>query len=133
MSRSSGSRNANGLQLGSCGQYRSARNNWCEMRRRAQGAQIILLQELFETPYFCIDQSAQHFALATAVAENPAVLHFQKLARELQVVLPISFFERANNAFYNTVAIIDADGETTGYLSQNAHPERTWLPRKTIF
>src|SRR5579871_5039041 len=61
----------------------------------AQGAQIILLPELFETPYFCIEQDNRHLALASTLEHNPAVRHFAGIARELAVVLPISFFERA--------------------------------------
>ena len=64
----------------------------------AQGAQIILIQELFETPYFCQKPNPQYLQLATPVEQNPAIQHFQKLAAELQVVLPISFFERAGRA-----------------------------------
>jgi len=69
------------------------------------GAQVILLQELFETPYFCIEQDNRHLALATTVGDNPALRHFQGLARALGVVLPISFFERANQAHFNSVGI----------------------------
>jgi N-carbamoylputrescine amidase len=76
----------------------------------AQGAQIILLQELFEAPYFCIEQNPDHFALASSREESPLIAHFRQLARELQVVLPISWFERGNNAFYNSLVVIDADG-----------------------
>src|SRR5215813_4912106 len=61
-----------------------------------QGANIILLQELFETPYFCIEQDSKHFALATRAEENRAVRHFRPIAKELDAVIPISFFERAN-------------------------------------
>ena len=76
------------------------------VRRAATGgAQIILLQELFEAPYFCIEQDNRHLALATTVDENPALRHFRGLARELGVVLPISFFERANQAHFNSVGI----------------------------
>src|SRR5436853_3959368 len=75
----------------------------------ARGAQIILLPELFETPYFCIEQDARHLKLARSVEENPAVRRFSEVARELGVVLPISFFERAGPAYFNSVAIIDAD------------------------
>src|SRR3546814_1931091 len=57
----------------------------------AKGAQIILIQELFETPYFCQKPNAEYLQLATPVEENPAIQHFQKVAAELQVVLPISF------------------------------------------
>src|SRR5215831_18533428 len=72
-----------------------------------QGAQIILLPELFETPYFCIEQDARHLNLARPVEENAAVRHFTGVARELGVVLPISFFERAGRAYFNSVAILD--------------------------
>jgi N-carbamoylputrescine amidase len=99
----------------------------------AQGAQVILLPELFETPYFCIDQSADHFALATPVAENPAVNHFRAVARELQVVLPISFFERANNAYYNTTAVIDADGSVLGVYRKTHIPNGPGYQEKQFF
>jgi N-carbamoylputrescine amidase len=85
-----------------------------------QGAQIILIQELFETPYFCIEQDSRHLRLATTVAENKAVNHFSKVARELGVVLPISFFEKANNSYFNSIVIIDADGRNLG-LYRKAH------------
>ena len=78
----------------------------------SKGAQVILLQELFETPYFCKDHIARHLELALPLDGHPAVEHFSKVARELGVVLPISVFERANNAFYNSVAVVDADRPT---------------------
>ena len=83
-------------------------------RAAAEGAQIILLQELFETPYFCQKPNADHARLATAPDENPAVAHFSTVAAELEVVLPISFFERAGRARFNSIAIIDADGRNLG-------------------
>lgn len=75
-----------------------------------QGAEIILLQELFETPYFCKKQIYQHLKLATRLEDNLAVQHFQKLAAELQVVLPISFYELAGQVRFNSLVVIDADG-----------------------
>ena len=75
-----------------------------------KGAKIILLPELFELPYFCQEKNYEYYKLATSVEENIAVNHFKKVAEELEVVLPISFFERDGNVTYNTVAIIDADG-----------------------
>ena len=99
----------------------------------SQGAQIILLQELFETPYFCIDQNPQHFSLATALEENPAVNHFSEIARELNVVLPISFFERANNAYYNSIAIIDADGDVLGVYRKTHIPNGPGYQEKQFF
>src|SRR5579872_3113007 len=80
----------------------------------AGGAQIILLPELFETPYFCIEQDVRHLNLARSLSENRAVRHFSAIARELSVVLPISFFERAGPAFFNSIAILDADGTALG-------------------
>lgn len=85
-----------------------------------RGAQIILLQELFETPYFCIEQDARHFNLATRLEDNAAVALGRRLASELGVVLPISFFERAGQSFFNSIAIIDADGALLG-LYRKAH------------
>ena len=80
----------------------------------AKGANVILLQELFETPYFCKDHIARHLELALPLEGHPAVEHFRSVARELGVVLPISVFERANNAFYNSIAVVDADGSVLG-------------------
>ena len=73
-----------------------------DMVRRAasKGAQIVLLPELFETPYFCQDQSAEHFALAQPFKGNTLIAEFAELAKELSVVLPLSFFEAARNARY---------------------------------
>lgn len=80
----------------------------------AKGANIILLQELFETPYFCQRHDFEYMDLATTPEENPAVKRFQKVAKELDVVIPVSFFERAGNAAFNSIAIIDADGTVLG-------------------
>ena len=74
------------------------------------GAQIILLQELFQTPYFCLEMDQKYTDLARPLAEDRAVRHFGALAKKLGVVLPICYFERAGNALFNALAIIDADG-----------------------
>jgi len=87
---------------------------------QGQGAQVILLQELFESPYFCIDMDPKHFDLALPIEQNPAVRLCRKLARDLNVVLPVSVFERAGNVFYNSVAMIDAGGEFLG-VYRKAH------------
>ena len=75
-----------------------------------EGAQIILLPELFEHPYFCQERRYEYYAFAKPVEENDAVRHFAGIARELSTVLPISFFERDKNRLFNTVAVLDADG-----------------------
>jgi predicted amidohydrolase len=74
----------------------------------SRGAQVVLPQELFETPYFCKEQRQDLFALAAPVADHPVLARMSALAAELGVVLPVSFFERANNAFFNSLAMIDA-------------------------
>jgi N-carbamoylputrescine amidase len=98
-----------------------------------RGAQFILLPELFETPYFCIEQDVRHLRLATPLEDNRAVRHFQRVARELGVVLPISFFEKANNAYFNTVAIIDADGTVLGSYRKSHIPNGPGYQEKTYF
>ena len=99
----------------------------------ARGAQIILLPELFETPYFCIEQDARHLKLARAVDDNPAVRHFSALARELGVVLPISFFERAGPAYFNSIAILDADGSRLGLYRKSHIPNGPGYQEKNYF
>jgi N-carbamoylputrescine amidase len=98
-----------------------------------QGAQIILIQELFETPYFCIEQDSRHLRLATTVAGNKAITHFTKIARELGVVLPISFFEKAGNAFFNSIAILDADGTNLGVYRKAHIPNGPGYQEKNYF
>ncbi len=99
----------------------------------ARGAQIILLPELFETPYFCIEQDARHLRLATSVNDNPAVRHFAVVARELGVVLPISFFERAGPAYFNSVAVLDADGALLGVYRKSHIPNGPGYQEKNYF
>ncbi len=89
-------------------------------RAAAQGAQIILLQELFSTPYFCKDQDPAHFGLAHLREQDPALRRMQALSRELQVVLPTSFYERAGTTFFNSLIVFDADGRNLG-LYRKAH------------
>lgn len=97
------------------------------------GAQIILLQELFETPYFCIEQDARHLALATTLEDNPAVSRMRVLAKELGVVLPVSFFERANQAYFNSIAIVDADGSVLGVYRKSHIPNGPGYQEKHYF
>lgn len=98
-----------------------------------KGANIILLQELFETPYFCQLQKFQYMELATPLEENPAVEHFKKLAKELDVVLPISFFERVGNTQFNSIAIIDADGKILGVYRKTHIPDGLPYAEKFYF
>jgi N-carbamoylputrescine amidase len=98
-----------------------------------QGAQIVLLQELFATPYFCIDSQERHFDLARPLQGNPLIERFQNLARAHDLVLPISFFERDGPAFYNAVAIIDADGRVVGHYRKSHIPQFPAYEEKYYF
>jgi N-carbamoylputrescine amidase len=98
-----------------------------------QGAQIILLQELFERLYFCQQQKEEFRTFATSMTENPAISHFQAIAAELNVVLPISFFERAGPVSYNSVVILDADGSNLGIYRKTHIPDGPGYCEKFYF
>lgn len=99
----------------------------------AEGANIILLQELFETPYFCQKQKFEYFDLAKPLSENAVVKRFTEVAKELQVVLPISFYEKAGNTAFNTIAIIDADGTILGTYRKTHIPDGLPYAEKFYF
>ena len=99
----------------------------------AKGANIVLLQELFETPYFCQRHDFEYMDLATTPEENPAVKRFQEVAKELDVVIPVSFFERAGNAAFNSIAIIDADGTVLGKYRKTHIPDGMPYAEKFFF
>lgn len=99
----------------------------------ASGAQIILLPELFETPYFCQERRYASYDLATTPAENPAIQRLRKVAKELGVVLPVSFYERAGTALYNSIAIIDADGTVLGIYRKTHIPDDHFYQEKFYF
>lgn len=97
------------------------------------GAQIILLQELFETLYFCQAEDFSYYKLAAEVENNKAIQHFRTLARDLKVVLPISFYERKNLAYYNSVAVVDADGDILGVYRKTHIPTGPGYEEKFYF
>ncbi|MCU1390651.1 MAG: N-carbamoylputrescine amidase [Ilumatobacteraceae bacterium] len=99
----------------------------------AEGAQIVLIPELFEGPYFCIDMLPEHFARALPIDGHPTVAHFRQLAAELNVVLPISVFEKANNTTFNTVVMIDADGTEMGIYRKSHIPDGVGYTEKFYF
>jgi N-carbamoylputrescine amidase len=98
-----------------------------------RGAQIVLLQELFATPYFPITQETRHFDLAGPAEAHPIIARFSRLAGELSVVLPVSFFERAGQAFFNSVAVIDADGACLGVYRKSHIPDSGGYQEKYYF
>jgi N-carbamoylputrescine amidase len=98
-----------------------------------QGAQVILLQELFAAPYFCKTQNPRYFATARPRADNPMLARFADLARELGVVLPVSFFEKAGQAHFNSVVILDADGRDLGLYRKSHIPQGPGYEEKYYF
>jgi N-carbamoylputrescine amidase len=102
-------------------------------RAAGQGANVVLLQELFETEYFCKVERPAFFDLARPLAGNPLVARFSALARELGVVLPLSFFERAGQAHFNSLAMIDADGRVLGLYRKSHIPDGPGYEEKYYF
>jgi N-carbamoylputrescine amidase len=99
----------------------------------AKGANVVLIQELFETPYFCQDQSVDHFKLAAPFEGNPLIAEMAELGRELGVVLPVSFFERAGYAHFNSLAMVDADGRVLGRYRKSHIPDGPGYQEKFYF
>jgi N-carbamoylputrescine amidase len=102
-------------------------------RAAASGAQVALLPELFEGHYFCVDQLPEHFGRAQPVEGHPTVEHFRRLAAELDIVLPISIYERAGQATFNTVVMIDAGGEVLGTYRKSHIPDGPGYTEKYYF
>lgn len=98
-----------------------------------RGAEVILLQELFETPYFCAVEKAEYLELARPLAGHATVERFQRLAAELGVVVPVSFYERAGSVHYNAVAVIDADGRIVGHYRKTHIPQAPGYEEKFYF
>jgi N-carbamoylputrescine amidase len=98
-----------------------------------RGARLILIPELFEDRYFCEDQRAEHLAKARPLAGHPTVEHFAAVARELNVVLPVSFYERSGNELFNSCAIVDADGSVLGVYRKSHIPDGPGYSEKYYF
>ena len=99
----------------------------------SDGAKIILIPELFEGEYFCKEHDAQHQQRAQTIDENPTIAHFQKVAADLNVVLPLSVYERAGNALFNTVVMVDADGSQMGVYRKSHIPDGPGYSEKFYF
>lgn len=99
----------------------------------AGGANVILLPELFENWYFCQERRYDSYKLASTADENPAVRHFRKVATELGVVMPISFYEQDGNVLYNSIAMIDADGSVMGVYRKTHIPDDHFYQEKFYF
>jgi N-carbamoylputrescine amidase len=99
----------------------------------SQGAQIVLPSELFEGHYFCREQKEEDFLRAREVADHQTLIHFANVAKELGVVIPVSFFEKAGPEYYNSIAIIDADGRNLGVYRKSHIPDGPGYQEKFFF
>ena len=99
----------------------------------AHGADIILLPELFERQYFCQERRYEYYAFAKPVLENDAVCHFRRIARELGVVIPVSFYEKDGCSLYNSAAMLDADGTILGVYRKTHIPDDHYYQEKFYF
>ena len=98
-----------------------------------QGAQVILLPELFERPYFCQQRQYEFYDYAKTLEENPAVRHFQPIAEELEIAMPISFYEKAGTCLFNSIAMLDADGTVLGVYRKTHIPDDHYYQEKFYF
>ena len=99
----------------------------------AKGAEIVLLPELFERPYFCQERRYEYYEYAQTAEENPAVRHFSRVAAELGIVIPVSFYEKEVNNTYNSVAVLDADGKNLGVYRKTHIPDDHYYQEKFYF
>ncbi len=98
-----------------------------------QGAQVILPPELFEGPYFCRQEKDEFFSWARPSSNHPTIQHFQSLAEELGVVIPVSFFEKDGQSYYNSLAMIDANGAQLGIYRKSHIPDGPGYEEKFYF
>ena len=104
------------------------------VRKAAEdGAKIILLPELFERQYFCQERRYDYYSFAKSTEENDAVCHFKKIAKELDVVIPVSFYEKDGNVLYNSLALINSDGEIAGIYRKTHIPDDHFYQEKFYF
>lgn len=94
---------------------------------------IILLPELFERQYFCQEKRYDYYDYALPLEKNPAVNRFKEVAKELGVVIPVSFYERDIDRLFNTVAMIDADGSVLGIYRKTHIPDDHFYQEKFYF
>lgn len=99
----------------------------------AQGANIILLPELFERQYFCQERRYDYYSFAKTVEENDAVNHFKSVAKELSVVIIVSFYEKDGNRLFNTVCVLDSDGKNLGIYRKTHIPDDHYYQEKFYF
>ncbi len=98
-----------------------------------QGAQVVLPPELFEGSYFCREEKDVFFDWAYPVDQSPAIAHFRKLAQKLNIAIPLSFFEKDGQVYYNSLAMINSDGEILGIYRKSHIPDGPGYEEKFYF
>ena len=98
-----------------------------------KGAQVILPSELFQGPYFCVSQEEHWFATAYPWREHPALVQLQPVARELGVAIPVSIFEKEGHHYFNSLVMLDADGEALGVYRKSHIPDGPGYQEKYYF
>ena len=121
------------MQMGKTVEENIAKADKMVRQAAAEGANIILLPELFERPYFCQERRYEYYDYALPVTENPAVRHFMETAEELSLVIPVSFYERDKNRLYNSIAVIDRDGTLLGVYRKTHIPDDHYYQEKFYF
>ena len=121
------------MQMGKTVEENIAKADKMVRQGAAEGANIILLPELFERPYFCQERRYEYYDYALPVTENPAVRHFMETAEELSLVIPVSFYERDKNRLYNSIAVIDRDGTLLGVYRKTHIPDDHYYQEKFYF
>ncbi|MFA0087887.1 N-carbamoylputrescine amidase [Vibrio sp. E150_011] len=99
----------------------------------ANGANVVVPQELFAAPYFCKKQESKYFELAEEFATSPLIKTMSELAKELNVVIPVSYFEKAGNTFFNSLVMIDADGTILENYRKSHIPDGPGYSEKYYF
>lgn len=121
------------MQMGKTVEENIAKADKMVRQAAAEGANIILLPELFERPYFCQERRYEYYDYALPVMENAAVRHFMETAKELSLVIPVSFYERDKNRLYNSIAVIDRDGTLLGVYRKTHIPDDHYYQEKFYF
>lgn len=99
----------------------------------ARGAKLIVLQELFEGPYFCVDEDKKHLARAKPLEGHSTISRFSSLAKELGVVLPVSLYEQDGNRYFNSLVMVDADGRLCKTYRKSHIPDNPGYSEKLYF
>lgn len=123
------------VQMKCCKDIKKNIKNAEKLVRKAasEGANVILLPELFERLYFCQERQYEYYPFAKPAQENDAIVHFSRVAKELEVVLPISFYEQSGNIMFNSVAVLDTDGRNLGIYRKTHIPDDHYYQEKFYF